>query len=409
MNRCVIIPIVILGLAVLGGAQVVYVLDPGLPTLMEEVYLPSTLHPIGGPGYHGVIPLPATAAFPPTPPTGGGIAFDQSTSRVFATDGVTIVTDYCFAYAPFVAPTAPPPPAPVPPFPAGAITGMGTDVLAGLLWLTDGFNYGAAALGFPFPIAIPPLPLPFPLLGGPLVGLDFDQATGSLWACDAVGNVYNWLPGGGVIGPQPVATVPGLPLPLGGLAINDTNGAGSIGPHFCSLQLQGYHVLVSDGFQVFDALNPLNPPLPTPSPTGLGIRGLAVSCDPQIIGGTAAVASAGLIGFDKATTTNPGAANALRLVGAKPLTTALFLYDLCPIPGGLASPVTGETLWINPLSPTFAFGVFVTDALGNVSHPLSFAFAPVGLNFVGQWAIFQPMNPLGYALTDAMQFCCGTN
>lgn len=390
-------------------AQAVYTLNSFGGAFASDTYLPSTTHPNGGPGV-GNIPLPMTGALV-AGTIGGGIAIDQTTRRVFSSDGFVITTDDHNLYAPFSAPGAPAPIAPAPiMLGGGPITGMGCDPAAGILWLTDGLSYGGYALGFPFGVIVPPMPFPFPVLAtAGISGIDYDSADGTLWAVDMIGNVYHWFPGGAPIGPQPVASVTSIfGLPFTGIAVNESNGAGSLAPHFCSTQLPGYHIVITDGLQVVDALNPLNPPIFGTSVNGAA-RGLAYSSDMQYTPGAGlAPVLVGQPGWRKPQNNTVGGLNALRLVGAQPLTTAIFLYDNCPIVGGLFIPASGETLWINPFSFTFGSATFVTDAAGEVNFPIDLTFAPAGYNLVSQWAIYSPLSPMGYAFSDAMRFVVGT-
>ncbi|MCB9831024.1 MAG: hypothetical protein H6807_01015 [Planctomycetes bacterium] len=395
--------------ASIASAQTVHHYDPGIPGSMVPCYLPSPGYPAGGPGIFGPVPLPMSGILGAPPALAGGIAIDQTTSRVFVTDGFLITTDYHNGYLPFTPPIAPPLPVPAPILLGGGpITGMGCDPATGTLWLTDGVSYAAAGLAAPFLLLAPPMPLPLPAGLAPLTGIDFEASSGTLWGVDAGGAVYNWVPFGGPVGPQPVAVVPGGAVaPFTGIAVNEHNGAGSVGAPFCSTQLPGFHVVVTEGLFLHDALGP-NPPIPLASSGFVGSGGLAYSSDMQHLKGAGlAPIPTGLIGWRKPQHDGPGGLNAIRLTGAAPLTTALFLYDLCPIPGGLFVPFSGETLWINPLSGSFAYATLVTDAIGEVVAPVDLTFAPAGITFTGQFALYSPGSPLGYALSDAMTFTVG--
>lgn len=62
-------------------------------------------------------------------------------------------------------------------------------------------------------------------------GIDFDDADGTLWGVDGAGNIYHWFPGGAPIGPQPVSAVATpVGLPMVGIAVNESNGAGALAP-----------------------------------------------------------------------------------------------------------------------------------------------------------------------------------
>ncbi len=393
-------------------AQVVHVLESSLPGAAQDVYLPSAGYPAGGATFFGVEPLPGSGALAPGLRS-GGMTIDQVTGLVYSSDGFTIAFDFNPLYAPFTTPPPVPLPVPAPPLSGGPITGMALDTTAGILWLTDGISLGGFTPTPPFvPVTLPVL-LPFVIPGtAGLTGLDFDSSTGTLWGCDLTGAIFNFTTAGVGVGPQPVSVVP---LPsfssgLGGLAVNRTNGAGSVGAPFCSSQITGYHICVTDGPLIYDGLVLANPPIPNTFTSGSPARGMAFSSDFQILPGAVLCPTTGikqLIGTAKATHNGTGGANAFRLKDAAPLTLALLLYDFCPIPGGLFIPASGETLWINPLSMTFGFGNFITDAMGEVTVPIGFSFALAGIQYSMQWAVSDVLAPLSYCLSDGMTWTIG--
>ncbi len=413
MNRHLLLPFTLLlaSLATRAPAQVVYVFDSFGSATANESYLPSTSYPSGAQGFGGGISLPMSAVLTGGPV--GGIAIDQASSRIFCSDGTTITTDDHSRYLPFSGPGAAVPPAPAPVLLGGGpITGLGADG-GGVLWVSDATSYAGLTLGFPFATVVAPALFPFSLPAGASVqGIDHDGADGTLWAVDSQGNVYHWTPGGAAIGSQPVgsATSPFFGAFVG-IAVNESNGAGALTPHFCSTQAPGYHVVVTDGVAVYDPLDPTNPAIPVSNSITFIGRGMAYANDMQYSAGEGLFSPilVGIPGWSKPQNKGPGGANALRLVGAQPMTTALFLYDNCPIPGGLSVPASLETLWLNPLSPTFGFAPFVTDAAGEIAFPIDLTLAPAGFNLVGQWALYSPASPLGYALTHALRFVIGTN
>ena len=395
-------------LAGLVSAQTVHLGHGAVPGAMRPAYLPSPSHPAGAPGLTGPVTLPQASLLTPAAFPAGGIAIDQTTSRVFSTDGLQIATDHHNLYAPFVTGGPLPPLVPAPALLSGGpLTGMGADSNGGQLFVTDGASYGACTLGAPFALIGTAQPFPFSLPTGVLMtGIDFDSADGSLWGCDWAGNIYHWMPFGTAIGTQPVS-VAASPIALCGLAVNEANGIGALAPPFCSTQTLGFHVMVTDGAVILDALTPTNPPI-VPASAAFPALGLAYSSDMQYLPGVGlAPIAVGWPGWDKPQNNGLGGPNALRLVGAQPSTTTLFLYDSCPIPGGLFIPASNETLWLNPFSTTFSFATLATDAAGDINQPIDLSFALTGLTFTGQFALFSPTSPLGYALSDAMTFTIG--
>lgn len=404
----------IVGLLCLAShAQVAHVLDTSFTGGAHDAYLPSAAYPLGGGTFFGVEPLPASGALA-IGPREGGMTINQKNGVVYCSDGVLVTFDNNPLHLPFTPPAPTPLPAPAPALGTGGpITGMALDTLGGILWMTD----GPTLQGFtPLPPFLPVTPLynlPFATPGTVgLSGLDIDNATGTLWGCDPFGNIFNFTTAAVPIGLQPVSVVPLAAGSggLGGLCVNRTNGAGAVTPPFCSTQQVGYHICVTDGPLIYDALVLINPPIATPASAGTSARGLAMSCDHQIMKGAVICPSTftfPVIGMTKAAHRGPGGGNAFRLVGGPPLTTALLLYDFCPIPGGLFIPASGEVLWLNPFSITFNFAPFTTNAVGSVTSPIGFSFAAAGIQYSMQWAIYDPLAPLGYCLSDGMCWTIG--
>ncbi len=403
-----------LALVVASQGQVAHVLQIGGPGSAQDVYLPSAAYPGGGGTLFTVEPLPNSGILTPGI-FSGGMTINQTNGIVIATDGFIVTFDYNPIYGPFT----PAPPLPLPgPAPlllsGGPIQGMALDAAGGILWMTDGVSIGGFTPAPPFTPLTIPLPIS-PIIPGTnqLVGLDFEASSGTLWGCGANGNIYHFTTLAAPIGLQPVSTVPlpGFTPGLGGLCVNRTNGTPSTGAPFCSTQIPGYHICVTDGRFIYDALIVTNPPIPVPLSTASPARGLAMSCDFQIMPGAVLCPSTFTvpgIGLSKAAHNGVGGGNAFRLIGGPPSTLSLLLYDYCPIPGGLFIPASGETLWINPLSATFGFGSFISDGAGNVTVPIDFSFGLTGIQFSMQWAIQDSLAPLGYCLSDGMCWTIGT-
>ncbi|MCA9323450.1 MAG: hypothetical protein KDB53_22130 [Planctomycetes bacterium] len=390
-------------LVVPASAQTAHVYNTMLPGLMSGAYLPSAAYPVGAPEAIGPLPLPMTGALAPTPPIAGGIAIDEAGLRVFVTDGALIVTEFHSQYAPFAPGIPLPPPVPAPALLGGGpVSGLCYDGATGLLWMCDGFSFGPFLGAAPFPPAGPAMAFPIPL-PAPLTGIGIEAATNTLWFVDFAGNVYHLTMAGVPIGPQPVAFVPSLlGLPMIGIDVNEANGPLTFPAPACSTQVNGFHVCVTDGsfiYSVFAAF----PPIPTNGPMGL-MSGGGMECanDFQITPGTVGCLGSGVVMLPGTRFPNfngPGAFNGLALRGAPPATSGFLLADLCPLPGG-ALLSTGETLWINPLSPTYSMVPVLTNAVGNVNLPISWVPVPAGLQFSVQWAIQDALHPLGFCLSD---------
>jgi hypothetical protein len=188
--RSVAVALAALALASVGRAQTLYTFDPALAvTEISGPPAPPCLYPNGPVNF--VFPAAPGACAGPGPIVAplGDVAVNPLTDVVYVSDGAAI-----FAYAAGGAPLG----FGVPPI---VITGMGVGV-GGMLWITDGFVYGAVALAGigcpagPLPFVVGPFPVPIgPIFGGPIGDIDFDPATGSLIGCDAAGVVGSFLPG----------------------------------------------------------------------------------------------------------------------------------------------------------------------------------------------------------------------
>ncbi|HGY89778.1 MAG TPA: hypothetical protein ENK43_01260 [Planctomycetes bacterium] len=415
MRTFTLLLIFVLALGATAPGQVALVLDDFAPGIVFNADLPSAAYPVGAPSFIGPLPLPLSGALMPGSFPGGGLAVDPTTSYVYATDGAMITMEPHPAYLPF----SPGPPVLIGPVPApailgGPITGIDVDPAAGVVWMCDPIGFAPFPLFPPFVALAPPIPFPVATPGGPLTGIAWDGATGSLWFCDAGGAVYNITPGGVPIGPQPVAFVPTAGPPICGIDMNKGVGPGSFPPPFCSAQIPGgMGICITDGVVVYDAIPGVVAPIPLAGPPSLmGGKGLDCGSDFQITAGAApgGCLSSGafmLPGLAMPAFVGPGALNALRLTGATPGTAGFLLADICPLPGGLAVGATGEVLGINPLSPGYSLTPVLTDATGNVAFPVGLVVAPPGFQFSFQWAVADPMHPLGYCLSDTVTVTLG--
>jgi hypothetical protein len=250
-----------------------------------------------------------------------------------------------------------------------------------------------------------------------LSGLGFESQTNHLWACATNGTIYRLDTSGAPVGPQPVALALSTGT-LSGLAVNTTNGPGALAMPFCSFQTSGYHILVSDGINVYDALNPQAAPLPVSGATGPS-RGLSFSADGQLIpassacpmnGGAVGNPNIGTGSFSGIRTTQPAATgniNNLELIGGPPNAPALLLFDYCPIQGGVLLP-TGDKLYIWPLAPTVVILPHAVNPFGIAIYPLPLSVAPAGVQFSYQWYFGDVANPSIYGcFSDAMTITCG--
>jgi len=394
---------VLLALTVPAVGQAVYVLRLPGTNVTEGFYLPSAEYTAGSSAATNprvpVLGLPhffGGAAAPTVFPGQGGHAIDQQTGRMISSDGFQIWEEPHPRYpVPFTA--NPPIPAPVltPPS-TGAVNpimGLGADPSRGAVWMVDYYGFQPFASAYPHG-ALGGLVIPT-FAHSQFTGIAYEPSTGTLWLCDIQGCVYNCDILGNPIGAQPVACVPAT---LKGIAVNTTNGPGSVPAPACSAQVGGFHIIVTDGVALYDALSGANRAL-TPGVTGA--YGLAYSSDVQYsFGGSPWVGS----GMVPRTRINGPAINTgtrwLRLEGAMPSTTAFFLYDLCP----LATPVPCG------LGALRVFGGFITlptDTAGVANLALPLAGVPAGAQFSFQWAFADSAQPCGVVFTDAATLTIG--
>ena len=380
--------------------------DPTVCFYPTGPFLPFPPGPACGPG---LVPVPAGGAGAP-----GGVTYDSVFDLIMVSDGGLVES-----YTPgglFVDSWVMP----------GPVFGLGIDSAAGLLWATDGgaLVYAVAippvgTCGAPVPFAVPPFPVPG-LLGPPLSGIDWDPSSGSLWASDVAGAIYNFTPAGaaGPVSPVPFAAIPGpcWGLPPASYVRLACDKGSPFGPG---------HLYLTDGFLVAPIL-PGGPPagptfafpgpagapcFPTPVPTiGIGyaahgaVYGFGSDPDglvPPVIGSLGA-------------STTPGPGFGITLAGAVGTAPALlFLTATTTMPGYACPPfpALGVLSLLNPLQPVFFLGSTVTTAAGSGTIPVPI---PAGLTAIGaelfvQWFVFKPAGPSPWQASDALSFRIALN
>lgn len=384
-------------------AQVAYANSSIAPGMDAPVYLPSSPYPAGVPSPTGPIPLPAFGGVAiPGPGLTGGHAINQTNGRMYSTDGFMLAIDVHPGYPALAGPTPPPMPIFGAVIPGAPISGLGFNSAAGLLLMCAG---GAWSFHAPLPpYAMVAGPFFFPMIAAaPLTGIGWDPNTASVFLCNAAGMIFNFTPAGAPIGPQPVAILPVMGgLPYTGLDVNTSNGIGTFPPPFCSAQTPGaYHVCVTNGLFIMDALAAANPPIPTGAPGPC--YGLAFCDDSQFVA-SASPLNLATIGTTRPCHTGPGIVPlAVTLTGAPPLQTAIFAYDLCTA-GPFVMP-WGGAIVLDP--STLAVFVTATNAVG-VADVFIPPVAPPGLQITGQWIYGDPGNPpFFYSHTHAREITIG--
>jgi len=360
-----------------GTAQSLYAFDPTL-TVSELT------GPAGGPCLYPNGPVnsffPAGPGACPGPgpflPPMGDVAVNNLTDTIYVTNGAVISAYSRFGVHLGTA---------LPPIPG--LTGMGVGV-GGVLWITDGFIYGAVPLGLgcpvaPLPFVIGPFPVPIgPIFAGPLGDIEWDTASASLVGCDATGLVGNWLPGGAALGPYGVFAAPAgcIPGPLVGIAMNKAlPGSGT--------------VYVTNGAAVARLIPPGFPAPPTfysplpcfPVLTAAPIVGLAYA-GRQITYG-AGLDNSGLPApfIDAVGESFVGnGAYAITLTGSVPGGTAFLRYSFVPACPPLF--VLGVPFYLG--APRFPLATVIVGAGGtaSVAAPIP-AAVPIPLGVYLQWIV----------------------
>ena len=359
----------------------------------------------------------AAATGTPTPPIGheGGLAIDQIAGIVYATDGTSFLSQDSHSHYSASALPATAVSLPLLGGPIGALTGLAVDPDSGLLYVCDGFSFQARSKIWPYAAATPVMPIPpFAGISG-ATGLGFDPSTGHLWATNVDGATVEFSLSG-----VPISTHPPLPGPHGfirGLAVNPSNGVGSLPPY--PGQVDGFHVCLTDGSKIHDALPPWGAVTTLASATSY-CRGLAISADPSVLPGRYDTTQsnykynnhpnvAGLTpvaSVTRPTFKGPGAF-CYAMVSNVPVSGTLYLAaDLSPLSTSASTPgivVGTDVLWLNPLASTFALIPVVAGVSGDASVYLPIGLAPGGLQFCLQWLIPDPSAYLGFDFSDALQ------
>lgn len=375
-------------LACFASAQVVYVSKPAAPGVLQAVNLPTAEYPAGAlAGPLGIPYFGGGAAAPAFP--AGGVAIDQNGPRIITTDGAQIWEE---PHERYPMPFAPAPPVPAPVLTAGPITGLTVDEAGALLYMCDTTSFQAFSAVYPYPPAGPVIAVPAPT--SQISGIAHDSLTGNLWLCDVQGCVYEMTAAGAAIAPWPRNCIA---AGLRGIAVNSTNGPGAFLPPACSTQVPGFHIVVTDGQNVYDGL--------AGGAIAVGgaanAYGMAFGCDGQWSYGGAPWVGTGLLPVIRlARPFYNGAGNVdLILEGAPAGANVFMAYGLCSI--------GGVPCGVGAFRVTSGAVPAVTDAFGRAIMPLPIGAAPPGVQFTTQWVFYDPAQPCGWAMSDAFTLTVG--
>ncbi len=400
-------------------AQVAYVVEVGSGSAAAK-YLASAGYPTTSDSARGHLDLPEFGNLPVSGitnngATAGGAAIDQYNRAIYSCNGFTVQREAHPLYGEPGLTTA------VGLgvyFPSNAITGLAVDSDSGVLYACDDHFL----IAFNADTLVPNQGADYLYWldqGDHLSGLGWEPTDGTLWAVATNGKVFNLDTAGDPIGSQPKSVVSSVAT-LTGLAINTSNGVGADQPPSCSFQVGGYHIMVTDGVNIYDAFANGMGGMPC---NGNGTaHGLAYCSDGQLMPASSAcplngpvVGNPGL-GGSFASIRNTAAATAgnpfgLELTGGPISAPCQILFDYCPIQGGGVSLPTGDTLYIWPLSPSFISVPDMTDAFGIAEFDVpSFITAPAqaGWQWTYQWYFPDASQPLLFGcFSDTMTVTWG--
>jgi hypothetical protein len=377
-SSCSLLLLAGLGLAAASPAQRLATYMPGGPGFFEH-QPPTAIQPAPVPPLVG---YPAVPALPGLAVAAGDSSFDNFTGLHWFTNGFVVATQPTPTFPP-AGPVLPPvaiPPAVLAALGGGPVTGLAVDPAAGVLFLA-----GAPGLvvGVGMVPAMPVVMPPFPLVGfaPPLAGLEWDGATGTLWAVNAAGVAFNHFPGGAPALP-PVAPPMLLAGPVGDIAIDKTlrvNGAG-LRPLF-----------VVAGPMLLDLRDPVPMPFPAAMPMSQGLAFLDHPAARPPVGSCPCPGTAGPVNFSNGPMVSGNLGWSIGMTGLAPFGIAVFGFDVVFNPAFPLVNGVGCGLGLMVGSPTLVLALALADAAGT-------AVPGVGPLF-NQNATWCPADPTGFVFT----------
>lgn len=416
----------------IASAQTVYILNRDAATGLKPAYgalLPGPL----APGGLGLVPYFARPDMPnfyagtlvatgtPLPPIGheGAIAIDQETRIIYATDGSSFLSQDAHSIYGSTA-TAPTASLPLTGWSGGPITGLAVVSGAGLMFICDGTMCQARSKTYPYSAVSTPFAMPpFPGVPG-ATALDYDPSSGHLWACNVHGATVQFTLSGGLIAAFPPPPTPGI-APVRGIAVNPMAGPFSIPP--LVPQTPGFHICLTNGDKVFDALPPYGVISASTSFDG-HCRGLAFSSDPVLLQGRSVNGSL-LFNNDPAANPGPGwtypqigmtrpsckngiSPCSVTLDGAAASAASLLIANVFPLaPAGGGIVIGGDVMWANPFDAFYLIAPIAADSSGHAELLIPTSIVPVGFHMVTQWLVPDATAYLGYDFSDALLFRIG--
>jgi len=419
VTTCARLAVVAVLASALLSAQVAYVVQKGTSSAPAK-YLPSAAYPWAADSARGPLQLPEFGNLPYSNvmnngALAGGACIDDYWKAAFSSDGFKVQREVHGLYSePGLRTSA----GLGVYFPSNTITGLAIDSASGTLYACDDRFLIAFDKNTLQPNQVADY-LYWLDLSDHLSGLGYDPVSKTLWACATNGRIFHFDTQGAPIGYQPRTTVSSAAT-LTGLAVNTTNGVNAAAMPNCSFQLNGYHIIVTDGINIYDAFGNGGGPIPVGGNNTA--HGLAYCSDAQLIpasspcplnGGTVGNPGYGG-GFASMATTRPAVTGhpfGLLLTNGPVNSPCTILFDYCPIQGGGVSLPTGDTMYIWPLSLTSVAIPWMTDAFGVAEIQLpqaAYGNAPPGWQWSYQWYFPDMSNPSLYGcFSDAMTITWG--
>ena len=430
MTRCLfagLVAVCLLGTTT--AAQTLFTMDGVAGTVLHQQSSPSggacnAPNPSGAPAWPYVgIPTcpPGPNPVPIAGPPGGllgDVAVDSVNNFVYVTDGVTIVEAQAERPCPsldgrivnaYSVPAIPTPSGGT----MAALSGLGYDGTAGVMWVTDGV-YIAGLTGFGAPTGTCPAPTIVHAAfrsgvtaAGFLTDVSWDPFTGSLWACDNIGKIHHILVGGGPAGPS-ITVSPG-PCGLGsvlqGIAY-DRATPGLTVPFRAVYVTDGFNIVYIDTSTGLPA-TPGSSPFYTPNACGIATQatnGLAYSSSAINYGSPRVDMTIRSFGQS----TSPGPSFGFEVDGTPTGTVIWLVANFLPGGGPECPPLAaaGTDVWVNPFPPAILMPLV---SVGGQCNPIPTPIpggVPGGITVLVQLAAIDLSDPFGTALdaTEGMAF-----
>lgn len=269
------------------------------------------------------------------------------------------------------------------------VTGIALNTPANVMFLCNAAGLTVGVTPIPgTPIVVPPFVPAFPT--GPIVGLEYDAVTASLYMVDVAGIVYNLLVGGAPLGP-PIVPMIALPPPVGDVAI-DKSG---------QVNLAGVRpIYIVSGPMVLDVTSPM--PLPFPAGPAMNV-GLAYlghpAANPPVGTCPCPTYAPGPTQFTTSVMSAGNGAWGIGVGGLPPGQLVLFAFDFVFNPAFPVINVVGCPFGFVFGSPTLVSVIGFANPAGNALYPFPLVVPPLFGAIYNQNFSFCPADPAGFVVT----------